>query len=155
MKAERKKRTTLLLAIFTLWFLLFSGGAVAGEIQWQGYEKGMAMAKAQGKKIFLYFHADWCTYCKKMKKGTFRDNAVASYLNENFISISIDSDRKKNLAGSYGVRGLPTLWLLKEDHSKLSSLPGYVDARRLLTILKYVHTESYEKMSFNAFVKTL
>ncbi len=129
--------------------------AVPGGIQWQPYEKGISLAKEQGKQVFLYFWADWCGYCAKMEKSTFKDPSVVNYLNDNFIAISVDSERDRKVAANYGVRGLPTTWLLKPDSSKLSSLPGYVDADRLMTILKYIKTESYETMSYKDFIKTL
>ena len=123
-------------------------------IDWLDYEQGMAQAKAAGKHIFLYFHADWCTYCVKLKKTTFKNKEVVSYLRDNFISISVDTDKKKKLSTQWGVKGLPTLWFLKPDNSKISSIPGYVDKKQLLDVLKYIHTQSYDKLSFNEFVKT-
>ncbi|MEA1967505.1 MAG: thioredoxin family protein [Thermodesulfobacteriota bacterium] len=151
-----KTRKTLLLTITLLTMILTVPAASYSEgINWQPYEKGIAMAEAQGKKILLYFHADWCTYCHKMKESTFKDTSVIKYLTDNFISISVDSDKEKKIASSYGVRGLPTLWLLKQNSTKLSSLPGYVDAKRLINILKYIRTESYAKMSFGDFMNTM
>jgi len=134
------------------------GVAQASEtsnIDWQGYAQGMELAKTGNKNIFLYFHADWCTYCTKLKKTTFRNKAVLNYLKDNFISIAVDTDKKKELAAQWSVRGLPTLWFLKPDNSKISSIPGYIDAKQFLHILKYIHTASYDKMSFQEFIKTL
>ncbi|MBF0200335.1 MAG: thioredoxin fold domain-containing protein [Desulfamplus sp.] len=124
-------------------------------VQWKSYEEGIAMAKAEKKNIFLYFHADWCGYCHQMDSTTFKDNGIQSYLNDNYITIRVDSDRETKVASNYGVRGLPTSWFLKSDSEKLSSMPGFVDAKRLLTILKYVNTESYKKMSYRDFEKSL
>ncbi len=124
-------------------------------IHWQSYVKGLDAAKSQNKPVFLYFHADWCTYCKKLKKTTFADQDVLNYLNSNFISITVDIEKEKNLAQQWGIKGLPTLWFLKADHSKIRDLPGYIDPEQFLIILKYIHTQSYEKMSFSEFVMTL
>lgn len=129
--------------------------AVSGGITWQKYDKGVVMAKEQNKKIFLYFHAEWCGYCRQMDKSTFQDKALIDYMNANFIAIKVDSDVEKKVADSYSVRGLPTSWFLKSNSDKLSNMPGYIDAKRLMTILKYVHTESYEKMSYSDFEKSM
>ena len=125
------------------------------KIDWLGYEQGMDLAKSQNKHVFLYFHADWCTYCTKLKTTTFRDAAVLKYLKENFINIEVDTDKNQALATQWKVRGLPTLWFLKPDNSKISSIPGYVDAKQFLQILKYIHTTSYDKMNFQKFIKTI
>ena len=124
-------------------------------IDWQGYVKGMDLAKSQNKHVFLYFHADWCTYCKKLKETTLKDKAVLSYLKDNFVSITVDTDKDQQLANQWKVKGLPTLWFLKPDNSKISSIPGFIDAERFLNVLKYIHTASYDKMNFQDFIKTI
>jgi len=134
------------------------GSDVIGDISkidWQGYAQGMQLAKSQNKPVFLYFHADWCTYCRKLKETTFKDRAVLKYLRENFISIEVDTDKYQELASQWQVRGLPTLWFLKPDNSRITSLPGYVEAKQFLQILKYINTTSYEKMDFQEFIKTI
>lgn len=125
------------------------------KIDWQGYAQGMELAKSRNKPVFLYFHADWCTYCRKFQGTTFKDKAVLAYLSENFISIEVDTDKYQDLAGQWQVRGLPTLWFLKPDNSRITSLPGYVGAKEFLQILKYINTASYEKMDFQEFIKTI
>ncbi len=125
------------------------------SIDWQAYKQGLEIAKTQNKPVLLYFHADWCKYCQKLKKVTFADKAVLNYLSENFISITIDTEKEKDLASEWDIKGLPNLWFLKADNSKISNLPGYVGPEQFLNILKYIRTESYEKMSFSDFLKTV
>jgi thioredoxin-related protein len=138
-----------------------NAGNASGQIQsattigWQEYAQGMGLAKKQDKPIFLYFHADWCTYCRKLKQTTFLDTAVLKYLKDNFISIIVDSDKNKELSTQWRVKGLPTLWFLRSDASKISNIPGYVDETQLLNVLKYIHTKNYDKMTLREFVKTL
>jgi thioredoxin-related protein len=127
----------------------------SSNIDWQPYIKGLDIAKAEDKPVFLYFHADWCTYCTKLKKTTFADKNVLNYLNDNFISITIDTDREKKLANQWEIKGLPTLWFLKADNSKISSIPGYIGPDYFLNVLRYVRTKSYDKMTFQDFVKTI
>lgn len=141
--------------ILCLLIVTSPGSAFSDGIHWQPYDKGLAMAKAQNKNIFLYFQADWCHYCQKMSHFTFKNLDLINYLNENFISIKVDTEKEKKVTASYSVRGLPTLWFLKNDSTKLSRIPGYVQADRLINILKYINTKSYLKMSFNDFLKTI
>ncbi|MBF0467919.1 MAG: thioredoxin fold domain-containing protein [Desulfamplus sp.] len=136
-------------------FIISPASGVSGGIDWKSYDKGIIIAKEQNKKVFLYFHAQWCGYCRQMEASTFQDKPVIDYINANFIAIKVDSDIEKKVAESYSVRGLPTTWFLKSDSDKLSNMPGYIDSKRLLSILKYVNTESYEKMSYSDFVKNM
>lgn len=130
-----------------------SSMAAPEDISWNDYTPGMALAGKEGKRIFLYFHASWCGYCTKLKKETFTDDRVKAYLNDHFVSIGVDTDKREKLARQWGVRGLPTLWFLEADGTKINNLPGFVDADQLLTIFQYIHTQSYNTMNFQEYVQ--
>ena len=125
------------------------------EIKWNDFKEGLSLAEKQNKKIFLYFHADWCTYCKQLKQTTFKDQKVIEYLNNNYINISVNSDKEQTLAKKFAVRGLPTLFFLKPNMDKITGRPGFIGAEQFLKILKYIHTDNYEKIPFSEYVKTL
>ncbi len=89
-------------AVLVLLLALLAGGAASGlaaadKIEWHTYEAGMARSKAETKKVFLHFYADWCTFCVEMDRKTFKDPAVVAALNRNFIPIRVDSDRNKEI----------------------------------------------------------
>ena len=123
------------------------------EINWYSYDKGIAAGKAEDKKIFLHFFADWCAYCKIMKNKTFKDASVVSYLNKNFISIKVNSDQERELAQKYRVRGLPTNWFLKETDEKIASRPGYIPPSEMILYLEFIQTDSYQSMTLKNFIK--
>ena len=139
---------------------LFSGavhvfGTQTGDagIQWFTYDEGMQRGKAQNKKVFLVFHADWCRYCLKMEKETFAKPTVIAYVNRNFIPISVNSDKQPDIAEKYKVRGLPMSWFLSETGEPIANRPGYIAPDDMLKILKFFGTDSYRTMSYNAFLK--
>ncbi len=46
--------------LLSLFFIFFSTTlAQAESIRWQSYRDGLKKAKAENKKVFLNFHADW------------------------------------------------------------------------------------------------
>ncbi len=122
------------------------------EINWYSYDKGITAGKAEKKKIFLHFYADWCGYCKVMNNTTFKDAAVVSYLNQNFISIKVNSDQERELAQRYKVRGLPTNWFLKETDEKIANRPGYIPPSEMILYLEFIQTGSYQKMTLKNFI---
>ena len=132
---------------------LTSSAASHDSILWRDYTPGMSLAQKEGKSIFLYFHADWCGYCRKLKNETFKDDRVKAYLNDNFVSISVDTDKRQKLAQEWGVRGLPTLWFLESNGTKVNNLPGFVNAEQLYSILQYIHTQSYKNMTYQEYVQ--
>jgi thioredoxin-related protein len=130
----------------------FAGNAAEQEINWYSYQKGIAAAKTEDKKIFLHFYADWCVYCKIMNNKTFKDTSVVEYLNKNFISIRVNSDKERELAQQYKVRGLPTNWFLMETNEKIASRPGYIPPSEMILYLKFIKTDSYQKMTLKNFM---
>ena len=126
--------------------------ADAAEIQWYPYREGVAAARNEGKKIFLHFYADWCTYCKKVASESFRDEKVVDYLTRNFISIRVDTERQKKIASRYRVRALPTTWFVSDRGENISSRPGYLPTALLFRILQYIHTDSYKHTPFSRYV---
>lgn len=149
------KRLGILISAAIIVFLsACSGGENAQHrtVNWLNYNDGTALAKQDGKKIFLNFHADWCAYCKKMEKTTFRDNAVIDYLDENFVSISVDADKEKELVKKFGVSGLPSNWFIEKDGEPVTYMPGYIGPEQLLSILKFINTDSYKTMKYQEFL---
>jgi thioredoxin-related protein len=124
------------------------------KVNWQTYEEGMAMGKEEAKKVFIYFWATWCGYCRRMDAITFNDPGVVSFLNENFISVRVDLDKEKNLALGYNIRGVPASWFVSETGEKIASKPGYSPPESLLPALKFISTDSYKKMGFKDFLKS-
>ena len=147
-----KKLTVIPMAIYLMVLFGFSTSNASDEIKWYPYEQGLALAKQEGKKIFVHFYADWCAYCEKMEKETLKNSAVIDYLNQNFIPVRVNSDKDRDLARNYYIRGLPSTWFVSETGEKISSLPGYISAELLLNSLKFIHTNSYKNMSFKDFI---
>lgn len=127
--------------------------STGGGIQWLSYDEGRQRGEAENKKLFLVFNADWCRYCLQMEKETFRHPAVIAYVNRNFIPISVNSDREQDVAAEFNVRGLPSTWFLSEDGKRIGNRPGFIAAEEMLKILKFIGSDSYQTMSFKAFVE--
>ena len=123
------------------------------KINWQTYEEGMALGKNTATKVFIYFWAPWCGYCKKMDAVTFNDPGVISILNEHFIPVRVDLDKEKNVARGYNVRGVPLSWFISETGERIGSKPGYSPPQSFLPALKFIYTDSFRQMTFDDFLK--
>ncbi len=123
-------------------FLTFSPACVAAaeDINWLKYDKGIALGKKEGKRVFLHFYANWCFYCRKMANETFQDPSVIASLNKNYIPIRVDSDKDKRTASRYNVRALPSTWFLTEKGERMGNVPGYISSKQLLEIIKRLAT---------------
>jgi thioredoxin-related protein len=137
----KRKYVWFTIPLFCLLIWLPYSSFSADSINWYTYSEGLTLGKSEKKIVFLHFYADWCRYCKKMTQETFMDSSVIAYLNANFVSIRVNSDKEKKLASDYGVRGLPTTWFLKENGEKVGPIPGYISPDKLLLMLKKIHTK--------------
>ena len=118
---------------------LFSPVYASDSIEWYSYVEGKVLARVEKKKVFLHFYADWCVFCAKMNKETFRDAAVLSYLEDNFISVRVDIDKERPTTEKYGVRGVPANWFLTETGQPIINIPGYIAPDALMSLLKEVN----------------
>ena len=90
-----------------------------------------------------------------MEKKTFRNSAVITYLNKNYISIKVNTDVERELSSEFGIRGVPDNWFLSENKEPIISQPGYLPSKIFLPILKYIYTDSFKKMSCTTFSAAL
>jgi protein disulfide-isomerase len=108
--------------------------------EWQtDYEKALATAKAENKRVLLDFTgSDWCGPCISLKKRVFSDPAFAEYAAKNFVLVEVDFPNKKalpddlkqqnqKLGKQYGIedKGFPTIVVLGSDGKILGEFSGY------------------------------
>jgi thioredoxin-related protein len=123
------------------------------KINWLTYIDAQKQKADNNRKFFIYFHADWCSYCHRLDKKTFSNADVADYINANYTPVRIDSDKEKKLAQRFGVQGLPDMRFLDPDGKSIARWSGYIESGPLLNLLRFISTDSYENMNFKDFVK--
>lgn len=138
----RKEATTVMMKqlVVCISLLLISATAAHGvseAIRWMDYAQGTTLARSQDKKAIVYFHTSWCPSCKKMEAETFPRPEVIRMISEGFVAIRVDADAHQDIAGTYGVTGVPELWLIHPDATPIGNVTGFIPANRLLKILEY------------------
>ncbi|MBW2440434.1 MAG: DUF255 domain-containing protein [Deltaproteobacteria bacterium] len=129
----------ILIIALCLFPAFFEDATAVESINWRSYEEGLAVSKVEKKKVFLHFYADWCVFCGKMAKETFQNPDVIAYLNNHFISVRVDTDKRPDTAMKYGVMGLPSTWFLTEMGEAIGTVPGFIGPDTLLSMLKEVN----------------
>jgi thioredoxin-related protein len=90
------------------------------NIYYDEYEKCMELSKDYNKKIVIVFGADWCPYCRTLKKDIDDIFQFSKY-----IVCFIDTDQNEALVKKYRIRGLPTSIIIDSKETELSRKTGY------------------------------
>jgi thiol:disulfide interchange protein len=109
------------------------------RVAWKDFGAGIELAGAESKPIFVVFETNWCGYCKKMNRSTFKDPAVVERLN-GMVAVKINAEDGKQLNGfsgrelasRYGVAGYPALMMLDSNGKVRSRTSGFLAARDFL-----------------------
>lgn len=64
----------------------------AQDIRWMDFEALEDSLERKQKPVVLYFHTDWCAYCRKMDKRVFTREEVAELLNEHYYAVKMDAE---------------------------------------------------------------
>jgi len=150
-------KTTAWIVAFTLFALwaplpLLSEINASNQINWSTYAEAESN-NAGDRKYFIYFYTDQCPACVMLKKNTFSNRAVIEYINTNYTPIKVNAGKDSKLAARFQIRGVPDLRFLSPKGEGISRWLGYIESKRLLTLLKYIESDSYEEMSYKEFVE--
>jgi thioredoxin-like negative regulator of GroEL len=87
----------------------------AQQIDWQGYEAGLARAKAEGKPLCLVLYTNWCPHCRNYSH-VFDDPKVVERA-KGFVMVRANADEEPELAGKFAKDGgyVPRTFFLAPD----------------------------------------
>src|SRR3989449_8793943 len=94
-------------------------------------------ARREGKPVFLLVSAVWCYWCKYFEQQVLADVEVSKYLNQHYLSVFVDYDRRPDLVRKY-VRGLPMIVLFGPDGRVRQSFAGVLKKEDFLSVLNRV-----------------
>ena len=101
-------------------------------------DPGIKEAVNQSKPIFLYFRSETCYWCIRFEEEALSDNRIIDILNKNFVLISIDTFKQKNISANLNVRSTPFIIFFTEKGDEISRIPGYLPADEFLVKLNEV-----------------
>lgn len=134
------------------------------EILWISYEEAVKQAKKKKKKIFIDVYTDWCGWCKKMDKTTFKDPGIAAYMNKHYYSVKLNAESDKTITFQgkemterdlsskvFRITGFPSTVYLEGDEKIIQPVPGYMDVPTLDKILHYIGEDHYKNQTWEQF----
>ncbi|MFQ6013676.1 MAG: DUF255 domain-containing protein, partial [Thermoplasmata archaeon] len=86
------------------------------DIRWEEWgEEAFQEAKEAGKPILLDLSAVWCHWCHVMDETSYSDDEIIRLINEDFVPIRVDIDRRPDIRERYNFGGYPTTAFLNAE----------------------------------------
>jgi len=89
------------------------------NILYDDLNKAVDLAKDYNRNILVIFGADWCPYCKVLKKD------IVNIDTKPYIVCIVDTDKNTDLVNEYKIKGLPTSIILNTTKQELARKTGY------------------------------
>lgn len=89
-------KNILLFSIF-FYFGMSPVTAQKDKINWQTWSELEASLKKEPKPVFLFFEADWCAYCKKIKREVFTKKEIIAKLNSAYYSVKMNVESRDTI----------------------------------------------------------
>lgn len=107
------------------------------------------------RPVVIVVYTSWCKYCELMKQTTLSDDSVSLYLNQQYYTLFLDAENKKQIAFNHktysfkptglnsGIHELavalagkekviyPTVYILNNRLDRIAAFQGYLTAREL------------------------
>lgn len=108
-------------------FFGLAASASAAEIPFQGFERGIELAKAQGKTVYVLFGSGFCSWCLKQKEVLSEE---ATDVAAQHVMVYVDIAEHDAVASRYGVKVVPVNMILNADGKVLRRHTGFLDRRQ-------------------------
>lgn len=165
-----KKVTRLAVLVF---LLAIGSVAQAQEVEWISFEEAVERSKEEPRKLLIDIYTDWCGWCKKMDREAYANEVISKYINEKFYAVKFNAEQREEIEfdghtfkfvaqGRRGVHELaaaltnnklsyPTTVFMDEELRIIQPIPGYMDAKALDPILKYIGGDKFKTVKWPEF----
>jgi len=124
---------------------------VPSEVAWLPWsEDAFARARVERKPILLCIATTWSDSCREMDRTSYADPAIAFLINDRFVPIRVDADRRPDISERYSLGGWPTTAFLTPDGEILGG-GTYVEVERMPAVLENVRAAFDEKRGHSTF----
>ncbi len=108
------------------------------KIIWSEWSRtAFQRAKNENKPIILDIFGSWCHWCHRMDKDTYESEDIIKIINDKFVAIRVDTDKRPDINERYNQGGWPTTAFLTPD-GELIMGATYVPAQQMINLLAEV-----------------
>jgi len=122
-----------LTALCSLTILVFTHAVLANNVRWHNYSSSVFnQAKQHHQSVMLFAMTDSCYWCQQMAETTFKSDAVASMINENFYPVMLHADQNRAAFKQLQLTGVPTIIFYSDDGRVNGAYEGYQQTSDML-----------------------
>jgi thiol:disulfide interchange protein len=112
------------------------------SIPWQpSFPLALETARKEGKPVFLYISAAWCTICRRVERDSFGDPEVVSSLGS-FVPVTVDIDQYPWVGRQYNIAAVPAFLVLDGRGQIRSFAFGFQGPDAITTMLSSAASEA-------------
>ena len=115
------------------------------------YEKATRRAQKEHRALMIDFRADWCGWCHRLDKTTYRDERVVEIVGESFVAVKVDTEGSRDevaIAARYDVRDLPTIVFTSPSGILVHRVDGFQGPGQFPSTLEIARTLAAKVMSY-------
>jgi thioredoxin-related protein len=126
-------------------------------------DKASADANRTKKHVMLFLHKDNCGYCERML-FQLDEKEISKAIQKDFVLLDINRDDDETISyqdfngtnrqflKALGVNFYPSMVFINGCGNKIIyDVTGYRDSKKMMTILDYISSKSYQKMTLEDF----
>ena len=144
-------------------FVVENDSTTWNDIQWTSVKSALDAGSLSSKKIFIYVHATWCPYCRRMNNEVLSDPEVQELLERYFHPIRIDAESEdpvqyfdnemteQQFARALQNESFPTFYFMNQEGEVFGSQPGLMPKDVFMKLIHFVGTDAYLKGSFQEY----
>ncbi|MGY3795187.1 thioredoxin family protein [Aquimarina sp. 433] len=119
-----------------LFIILLNTTKTTAQVHWlYDFDLARTVAMEQKKWIVVDFWATWCVPCKKMDSRLWQTAAV-NPIENNFVFVKVDFDKKRKFARKLNVRSLPSVLIMDPNQGVVARKIGYINNKKYINWFK-------------------
>ncbi|MBE7633114.1 thioredoxin family protein [Tenacibaculum finnmarkense] len=145
------------------------------EVNWLTFEEAIEKNIANPKPILVSLYTDWCGWCKKMDKTTYKNNVLVSYINKHYYAVKMDGEGKDDISFNgttykyikqdgmkyhelaaqimKGQMSYPSTAFFDPEKRLIQTIPGYLEKQRFEKIINFFTKDTYKTTEWTTFEK--
>lgn len=129
---------------------------VYSELDWVGTDVIYSATAEKRDVSIVFFMAEWCGWCKRLKKESLADSTVIQILGESYNVAWINPDADSMVVcgdstvtcrqmtnDAFGVRGFPTIAFCNRSGDLIGLAPGYKPVADFVDLLERMRDGEY------------